>query len=51
MDDALGNEDVDCGGLEVDIKRGADGADVDVARLNDEGACGVFGDGEMRFAV
>ena len=51
MDDALGDEHVDRSREEVDIKRGADGADVDVARLNDEGACGVCGDGEMRFAV
>ena len=48
---AFGDEDVDGGDPEVDIKRGGDGADIDVAGADDEGPCGIFGDGEIRFAA
>jgi len=48
---AFGDEDVDGGGLEIDVEGGADGADIDIAGADDEGAGGVFGDGEMRFAA
>ena len=48
---AFGDEDVDGGGLEIDVEGGADGADIDIAGAHDEGAGGVFGDGEMRFAA
>ena len=50
-DFAFGDENVDGGGLEVNVDGGADGADIDIAGADDEGAGGIFGDGEMRFAA
>ena len=51
LHDAFGDEDVDGGGLEVDVEGGADRADIDIAGADDEGPCGIFGDGEMGFAA
>ena len=49
-DSAFSDKHVDGGGLEVDVERGADGADVHVAGADDEGAGGILGDGKVSLA-
>lgn len=48
---ALGDEDLDAGGVAADVEGGADGADGDIAGAHDERPAGVFRDVEMGFAV
>lgn len=51
LDAALGDDHVDGGGLQIDVERGADGADLQGPGLDNERSGGIFGDGEVGFAA
>jgi uncharacterized protein YllA (UPF0747 family) len=48
---SFGDDDINNRGLELNIKSGADRANLKCTGTNDERTCGIFRDAEVRFTL